>query len=133
MGSAKKVWLITGASPGFGKALADAVARDEAVAGACEELSLDRLREQMELNFFATAEMTRSRAAADAQAGLGPHPHREQHRRAGAAPPVRLMLGRDAHSIWDATIARRIEDIDAWRPHGEDTAFDSAGVVEIKL
>ena len=30
------------------------------VAGACEEFSLEQLREQMELNFFAAAEMTRA-------------------------------------------------------------------------
>ena len=46
---------------------------------------------------------------------------------------VRLMLGRDAFSIWDATIARRIEDLNSWRARGEDTAFDGAEVVEIRL
>ncbi|EPL3139727.1 SDR family NAD(P)-dependent oxidoreductase [Pseudomonas monteilii] len=120
MSNAKRVWLITGASSGFGKALAEAViangdhvaitarrqgrlqaitqgnedrvlplaldvtdatARDKAVTdtlarfgridvlanvagrgvdGACEEFSLEQLREQMELNFFAAAEMTRA-------------------------------------------------------------------------
>ncbi|THF65586.1 SDR family NAD(P)-dependent oxidoreductase [Pseudothauera nasutitermitis] len=288
MGNAKKVWLITGASSGFGKALAeaaiangdcaaltarrldrlqaiaqghedrvlplavdvtDAAARDKAVAdtlarfgridvlanvagrgvaGACEEFSLDQLREQMELNFFAAAEMTRavlpqmrrqgsghiltvsSIAGLVAMNAAGPYcaakfaiegwteslaiearplgihvtlvepgafrtefagdvnmrparcidayrpmvepfetylatsagkqmgdPARAARRMlevvASNAPPVRLMLGRDAYSIWDATIARRIEDINAWRPHGEDTAFDGAEVVEIKL
>ena len=52
---------------------------------------------------------------------------------ASDAPPVRLMLGRDAFSIWDATIARRIEDLNSWRARGEDTAFDGAEVVEIRL
>lgn len=120
MNNDHKVWLITGASSGLGKALAeaaiangdrvvvtarrldrlqalakgqedrvlplavdvtDAAARDKAVAdtlarfgridvlanlagrgvaGACEEFSLEQLREQMELNFFAAAEMTRA-------------------------------------------------------------------------
>ena len=52
---------------------------------------------------------------------------------ASDAPPVRLMLGRDAWSIWDATIAQRIEDLNAWRKRGEDTAFDDAEVVAIRL
>ncbi|MGK8208465.1 hypothetical protein ACRS8P_01160 [Burkholderia cenocepacia] len=52
---------------------------------------------------------------------------------ASDAPPVRLMLGRDAFSIWDATIAKRIQDIDSWRTRGEDTAFDGAGFEEIRL
>lgn len=119
MNNDHKVWLITGASSGLGKALAeaaiangdrvvvtarrldrlqalakgqeervlplamdvtDAAARDKAVAdtlarfgridvlanlagrgvaGACEEFSLEQLREQMELNFFAAAELSR--------------------------------------------------------------------------
>ncbi|MCV7191404.1 SDR family NAD(P)-dependent oxidoreductase [Mycolicibacterium brumae] len=49
-GGAQRIWLITGASSGFGRAL----------AGACEEFTLDQLREQMELNFFAAAEMSRA-------------------------------------------------------------------------
>jgi hypothetical protein len=52
---------------------------------------------------------------------------------ASDAPPVRLMLGRDAYAIWDATIARRQEDLGSWRPRGEDTAFDGAEVVAIQL
>lgn len=53
------------------KAVADTLARfgridvlanlaGRGVAGACEEFSLEQLREQMELNFFAAAEMTRA-------------------------------------------------------------------------
>ena len=119
MNNDHKVWLITGASSGTGKATAEAAIangdrvvvtarrldrlqalakggkiacclwrwtsrmpprairrspirwRDSAastcwptagrgVAGACEEFSLEQLREQMELNFFAAAEMTRA-------------------------------------------------------------------------
>lgn len=52
---------------------------------------------------------------------------------ASEAPPVRLMLGRDAYAIWDNTIARRIADIDAWRERGQDTAFDDADFVDITL
>ena len=288
MNNTKKVWLITGASSGFGKALAEAViangdiaviiarrlerlqsiaqghedrvlplavdvidaaARDKAVAdtlarfgridvlanvagrgvaGACEEFSLDQLREQMELNFFAAAEMSRavlpqmrrqgaghiltvsSIAGLVAMNAAGPYcaakfaiegwteslaiearplgihvtlvepgafrtefagdvnmrpvqsipayrpmvepfetyletsagkqmgdPAKAARRMleavASDAPPVRLMLGRDAFSIWDATIARRIEDLNSWRARGEDTAFDGAEVVEIRL
>ncbi|RDD70517.1 oxidoreductase [Paracoccus versutus] len=283
-----KTWLITGASSGFGKALAEAVvahgdnavitarrldrlqeiarghedrvlplavdvtdaaARDRAVAetlarfgridvlanvagrgvaGACEEFSLDQLREQMELNFFAAAEMTRavlpqmraqgagniltvsSIAGLVAMNAAGPYcaakfaiegwteslaieakplgihvtlvepgafrtefagdanmrpvhridawrpmvetfegylesssgkqmgdPAKAAQRMlevvASDAPPTRLMLGRDAWSIWDATIAGRLEDMNAWRVRGEDTAFDDAEVVEIAL
>lgn len=288
MSNSGKVWLITGASSGFGKALAEAViangdcaaitarrldrlqaiarghedrvlplavdvtdaaARDKAVAdtlarfsridvlanvagrgvaGACEEFSLDQLREQMELNFFAAAEMTRavlpqmrkqgsgniltvsSIAGLVAMNAAGPYcaakfaiegwteslaieakplgihvtlvepgafrtefagdvnmrpvnridayrpmvepfetyletsagkqmgdPAKAAQRMldvvASDAPPVRLMLGRDAFSIWDATIARRLEDMNSWRTRGEDTAFDDAELVEIKL
>jgi NAD(P)-dependent dehydrogenase (short-subunit alcohol dehydrogenase family) len=288
MSNSKKVWLITGASSGFGKALAEAViangdiavitarrlerlqaigqghedrvlplavdvtssaARDKVVAGtlarfgridvlanvagrgvvgACEEFSLDQLREQMELNFFAAAEMSRavlpqmrkqgsgyiltvsSIAGLVAMNAAGPYcaakfaiegwteslaieakplgihvtlvepgafrtefagdvnmrpvhridayrptvepfetylktsagkqmgdPAKAAQRMlevvASAAPPVRLMLGRDAYSIWDATIAKRIEDLNSWRERGEDTAFDDAKLVEIQL
>lgn len=284
----KKVWLITGASSGFGKALAEAVisngdsavitarrldrlqavaqghedrvlplavdatdaaARNQAVAdtlarfgridvlanvagrgmvGACEEFGLDQLREQMELNFFAAAEMARavlpqmrrqgsgnilmvsSIAGLVAMNAAGPYcaakfaiegwteslaievkplgihvtlvepgafrtefagdvnmrpvrridayrpvvepfeayletsagkqmgdPSKAARRMievvVGDTPPVRLMLGRDAYSIWDATIAKRIEDLNAWRERGEDTAFEDAEVVEIRL
>lgn len=284
----QKVWLITGASSGFGKALAEAViangdlavitarrldrlqaiargredrvlplavdvtdaaARDKAVAdtlarfgridvlanvagrgvaGACEEFSLEQLRAQMELNFFAAAEMTRavlpqmrrqgsgniltvsSIAGLVAMNAAGPYcaakfaiegwteslaieakplgihvtlvepgafrtefagdvnmrpvrsiptyrpmvapfetyletsagrqmgdPAKAARRMlevvASDAPPVRLMLGRDAFSIWDATIVRRIEDLNGWRARGEDTAFDGAEVVNIRL
>lgn len=46
-------------------------------------------------------------------------------------PPSRLILGRDAYSIWDHTIAARIAGIDAWRARGEATAFDGAGTLAI--
>jgi NAD(P)-dependent dehydrogenase (short-subunit alcohol dehydrogenase family) len=285
---APKVWLITGASSGFGKALAQAViahgdrvaitarrldrlqalasghgdrvlplavdvtsaeARAGAVAdtlarfgridvlanvagrgaaGACEEFTLDQLREQMDVNFFAAAEMSRavlpqmrqqgsghiltvssiaglvamnaagpycaakfalegwSEALAIETRPLGIHVTlvepgafrtefagdanmRPAHRiaayrpvvapfeayletssgnqmgdpakaarcmmdvAASAAPPTRLMLGRDAYAIWDATIARRLDDMNRWRARGEDTAFDDAELVEITL
>lgn len=288
MSNSKRVWLITGASSGFGKALAEAViangdfvaitarrqdrlqviaqgnedrvlplavdvtdvaARDKAVAdtlarfgridvlanvagrgvaGACEEFSLDQLREQMELNFFAAAEMTRavlpqmrkqgsgniltvsSIAGLVAMNAAGPYcaakfaiegwteslaieakplgihvtlvepgafrtefagdvnmrpvqkidayrpmvepfetyletsagkqmgdPAKAAQRMlevvASANPPVRLMLGRDAFSIWDTTIAKRQEDLKSWRARGEDTAFDDAETTEIQL
>ncbi len=288
MNDKSKVWLITGASSGLGKALAQAVlangdiavltarrldrlqaiarghegralplamdvtdvaARQKAVAdalarfgridvlanvagrgvaGACEEFSLEQLREQMELNFFAAAEMSRavlpqmrkqgsghiltvsSIAGLVAMNAAGPYcaakfaiegwteslaieakplgihvtlvepgafrtefagdvnmrptnrvdayrpmvepfetyletsagkqmgdPAKAARRMldvvASDAPPVRLMLGSDAWSIWDATIARRLEDMNAWRARGEDTAFDDAELVEIAL
>ena len=283
-----KVWLITGASSGFGKALAEAViangdiavltarrlerlqaiargvedrvlplavditdaaARERAVAdtlarfgridvlanvagrgvaGACEEFSLEQLREQMELNFFAAAEMTRavlpqmrkqgagniltvsSIAGLVAMNAAGPYcaakfaiegwteslaieakplgihvtlvepgafrtefagdvnmrpvdrieayrpmvepfetyletsagkqmgdPVKAAQRMlevvASEAPPIRLMLGRDAFSIWEATLGKRQEDLNRWRERGEDTAFDGAELVEIQL
>ncbi|TFF42570.1 oxidoreductase [Pseudomonas sp. RIT623] len=283
-----KVWLITGASSGFGKALAEAViangdiavltarrlerlqaiargfedrvlplavditdaaARERAVAdtlarfgridvlanvagrgvaGACEEFSLEQLREQMELNFFAAAEMTRavlpqmrkqgagniltvsSIAGLVAMNAAGPYcaakfaiegwteslaieakplgihvtlvepgalrtefagdvnmrpvdrieayrpmvepfetyletsagkqmgdPAKAAQRMlevvASEAPPIRLMLGRDAFSIWEATLGKRQEDLNHWRERGEDTAFDGAELVEIQL
>jgi NAD(P)-dependent dehydrogenase (short-subunit alcohol dehydrogenase family) len=288
MSNAKKVWLITGASSGFGRSLAEAViangdiavvvarrlerllaiahghedrvlpleadvtnaaARDKAVAdtltrfgridvlanvagrgvvGACEEFGPEQLREQMELNFFAAAEMSRavlpqmrkqgsgniltvsSIAGLVAMNAAGPYcaakfaiegwtealaiearplgihvtlvepgafrtefagdvnmrpvqridayrpsvepfetyletsagkqmgdPAKAARRMlevvASDAPPVRLMLGRDAYAIWDATIAKRTEELNAWRKRGEDTAFDNADVVEIRL
>lgn len=288
MSNAKKVWLITGASSGFGKALAEAViangdcvaitsrrldrlqaiahghedrvlplavdvtdaaARHKAVAdtlarfgridvlanvagrgvaGACEEFSLDQLREQMELNFFAAAEMTRavlpqmrqqgggniltvsSIAGLVAMNAAGPYcaakfaiegwteslaieakplgihvtlvepgafrtefagdvnmrpveridAYRPMVRPfetyletsagkqmgdpakaallmlevvASEAPPVRLMLGRDAFSIWESTLAKRQQDLNSWRERGEDTAFEGVETVEIQL
>jgi NAD(P)-dependent dehydrogenase (short-subunit alcohol dehydrogenase family) len=288
MTSSPKVWLITGASSGFGKALAEAViahgdnvaitarrldrlqalakgheahvlpvaidvtssdARARAVAdtlarfgridvlanvagrgvaGACEEFAPEQLREQMELNFFAAAEMSRavlpqmrkqgsghiltvssiaglvamnaagpycaakfaiegwSEALAIETRPLGIHvtlvepgafrtefagdvnmrpaeriaayrpmvtpfetyletsSGRQMGDPAKAAkcmldvvgsetPPTRLMLGRDAYAIWDATIARRLEDMNRWRTRGEDTAFDDVELVEIAL
>lgn len=39
------------------------------------------------------------------------------------APPVRLMLGCDAYSIWESTLAKRQQDLRSWRERGEDTAF----------
>lgn len=288
MSTFQKVWMITGASSGLGKALAEAViahgdmaviiarrlerlqaiacghedrvlplamditspsARDRAVAdtlarfgridvlanvagrgvaGACEEFSLEQLREQMELNFFAAAEMTRavlpqmrkqgsgniltvssiaglvsmnaagpycaakfalegwSESLAIEARPLGIHvtliePGAFRTEFAGdvnmrpvqrinayrpmvepfetyltassgkqmgdpakaarlmlevvgcEAPPVRLMMGRDAFSIWDATITRRIEELDDWRKRGEDTAFDGVQTVAIRF
>jgi NAD(P)-dependent dehydrogenase (short-subunit alcohol dehydrogenase family) len=47
-------------------------------------------------------------------------------------PPVRLMLGRDAYSMWDTTIVNRQTDLDRWRALGEDTAFDGAEIVDIQ-
>ncbi|MGJ3522645.1 oxidoreductase [Nitratidesulfovibrio sp. D1] len=286
MSTARKIWLITGASSGFGKSLAEAViargdcavitarrldrlqaiarghedrvlplavdmtdaaARGKAVAdtlarfgridvlanvagsgsmGAAEEFSEAELRAQFELNFFATAEMTRavlpqmraqgsgriltvtsvgglvaitgcgpycaskfalecwSEALAMEVAPLGirvtivepgsfrtgfagdvnvrPAQRIESYRpvvgpvedflersagkeigdpaRAAAviiaavesdAPPIRLMLGEDAYALWDQTIAKRIEDIDAWRERGLKTAFDGAAFTPI--
>lgn len=286
--TSRKVWLITGASSGFGKSLAEAViangdavvitarrldrlqdiargnedrvlplavdvtnaaARDKAVAdtlarfgrvdvlanvagrgaaGACEEFSLDQLREQMELNFFGAAEMTRavlphmrkqrsgniltvsSIAGLVAMNAAGPYcaakfaiegwteslaieakplginvtlvepgafrtefagdvnmrpvqriddyrpmvepfetyletsagkqmgdPAKAAQRMleivASDSPPVRLMLGRDAFSMWDATIAKRQEDLNSWRARGEATAVDGAETMEIQL
>ena len=280
----KKVWLITGASSGLGKALAEAViaqgdlavitarrldrleqiakgyknlvlplavditdatARETAiqhfgridvlaniagrgVVGACEEFSLAQLREQMELNFFAAAEMSKavlpqmrsqgsghiltlsSIAGLVAMNAAGPYcaakfaiegwteslalevkslgihvtlvepgafrtefasdvnmrpeqridvyrpvvepfekyldgssgqqlgdPQKAAQRMLEVVqsdnPPTRLMLGRDAFSIWDSTIAARNQDINEWRERGEDTAFASAEYVEITL
>ncbi|NIF18227.1 oxidoreductase [Pantoea sp. Cy-639] len=288
MNTPHKVWLITGASSGLGKALAEAViargdhvavtarrldrlqalaqgraaqvlplalditdatARERAVAqtlahfgridvlanvagrgvaGACEEFSLEQLREQMELNFFAAAEMTRAVLAQMRKQGAGhiltvssiaglvamnaagpycaakfaiegwtealaieakplgihvtlvepgafrtefagdvnmrPLQRIDAYRPmiepfetylassagrqmgdpakaalsmlavvASDAPPVRLMLGRDAYSIWEATLAKRQADLNSWRAQGEDTAFDGAELVEIQL
>jgi NAD(P)-dependent dehydrogenase (short-subunit alcohol dehydrogenase family) len=45
------------------------------------------------------------------------------------APPTRLVLGPDAYGLWDATVAKRIEDINSWRERGLNTSFDG---VEIK-
>ncbi|WP_025731879.1 oxidoreductase [Carnimonas nigrificans] len=221
------------------KAVADTLARfgridvlanvaGRGVVGACEEFAPDQLREQMELNFFAAAEMTRAVLPQMRQQGSGnvltvssiaglvamnaagpycaakfaiegwteslaieakplgihvtlvepgafrtefagdvnmrPEQRIDAYRpvvepfetylesssgkQAGdpakaaqrmlevvdsAEPPVRLMLGRDAFSIWDATIAKRLEDLNSWRERGEDTAFDDAVFNEIKL
>lgn len=221
------------------KAVADTLARfgridvlanvaGRGVVGACEEFGPDQLREQMELNFFAAAEMTRAVLPQMRQQGSGniltvssiaglvamnaagpycaakfaiegwteslaleakplgihvtlvepgsfrtefagdvnmrPEQRIDAYRpvvepfetylesssgkQAGdpakaaqrmlevvdsAEPPVRLMLGRDAFSIWDATIAKRLEDLNSWRERGEETAFDDAVFEEIKL
>ena len=285
MGTTQKVWLITGASSGFGKALAEAViangdiavvtarrldrlqaiaegheervlplalditdaaSREQALAdtlvrfgridvlanvagsgsmGAAEEFNEAELRAQFELNFFATAEMTRSVlpqmrkqgagriltvssvAGMAAIPGCGPYSASKfaieawtEALAAEAAPlgirvtlvapgsfrtgfaggdvnvrpaqrieayshvtgpmetyletsagkeigdpakaaaliiavaesdsaPTRLVLGPDAYGLWDQTVAKRIEDIDAWRERGMQTSFDG---VEIK-
>lgn len=283
-----RVWFITGASSGLGKALSEAViahgdcailtarrldrlraiaaghedrvlplaldvndadGRSRAVAeaierfgridvlanvagrgvvGACEEFSLQQLREQMELNFFAAAEMSRavlpqmrrqgaghiltvsSIAGLVAMNAAGPYcaakfaiegwsealaieakplgirvtlvepgafrtefagdvnmrpAHRIEAYRpvvepfetylesssgqqmgdpakaaqrmldvvASNDPPVRLMLGADAYSIWEATLANRQADLAKWRARGIDTAFDGAATVQIQL
>ncbi|MEN5282608.1 hypothetical protein [Serratia marcescens] len=50
------------------------------------------------------------------------------------APPVRLMLGRDAYAMWamwDTTLAKRQQELNAWRERGENTAFDGAELTEI--
>ncbi|MCU4579862.1 SDR family NAD(P)-dependent oxidoreductase [Acinetobacter gyllenbergii] len=198
------------------------------VVGACEEFSLQQLREQMELNFFAAAEMTRavlpqmrqqasghiltlsSIAGLVAMNAAGPYcaakfaiegwteslalevkslgihvtlvepgafrtefagdvnmrpaqhipayravvepfeqylegssgkqlgdPAKAAQRMLevveSATPPTRLMLGQDAFSIWDQTLATRTQDIDSWRQKGIETAFDDAEFVEIQL
>lgn len=283
-----KVWFITGASSGFGRALAEAViasgdqaviaarrldrlqeiargnearvlplalditdatARTQAiadtiarfgridvlanvagrgVAGACEEFSLAQLRAQMELNFFATAEMTRavlphmrrqgtghiltvsSIAGMVAMNAAGPYcaakfaiegwteslalevkrmgihvtlvepgafrtefagdvnmrpehiidayrpvtepfetylkdsagkqmgdPAKAAQRMlevvTSESPPTRLLLGRDAWSLWESTIRKRLDDLSSWRQRGEDTAFADAATIEIRL
>lgn len=35
------------------------------------------------------------------------------------APPVRLMLGRDAYAMWDTTLAKRQQELNAWRERGK--------------
>lgn len=47
------------------------------------------------------------------------------------APPLRLMMGKDAYEVWDRTIARRNAELAAGRARGEDTAFDDAQVIPI--
>lgn len=286
MSNTKKVWLITGASSGFGKALAEAVialgdsvaitarrqerlqaiaqghednvlplaldmtdagSREQAVAdtlarfgridvlanvagsgsmGAVEEFSEAELRNQFELNFFATAEMTRavlphmrqqgagniltvsSVAGLAAIPGCGPYSASKfaieswtEALAVEAAPlgirvtlvepgsfrtgfagdvnvrpaqrldtyshvtgpiesflensagkeigdpakaaaviidaiesdnaPTRLVLGPDAYGLWDQTIAKRIEDINAWRERGMETSFDGVEITAI--
>ncbi|EPG2419727.1 hypothetical protein QEK82_004734, partial [Stenotrophomonas maltophilia] len=48
-------------------------------------------------------------------------------------PPVRLMLGADAYSIWETTLANRQADLARWRERGIDTAFEGAATVPIQL
>jgi NAD(P)-dependent dehydrogenase (short-subunit alcohol dehydrogenase family) len=198
------------------------------VVGACEEFSLEQLREQMELNFFAAAEMSRavlpqmrkqgaghiltvsSIAGLVAMNAAGPYcaakfaiegwtealaieakplgirvtlvepgafrtefagdanmrpAHRIDAYRpvvepfetylesssgqqmgdpakaaqrmldvvASDDPPVRLMLGADAYSIWETTLANRQADLARWRERGIDTAFEGAATVQIQL
>ncbi|WMN61660.1 oxidoreductase (plasmid) [Pseudoalteromonas xiamenensis] len=40
--------------------------------------------------------------------------------------PKRLMLGADAFTLWDRTIADRIDDINTWKELGLDTACEGA-------
>ena len=147
-----RVWLITGASSGFGRALAEAVLKrgDEAVVcarrratldslaspfgksalaieldvtnadarlrsidaalqrfgridvlaniagrgslGAAEEFSSDQLREQMEVNFFAAAELTRAVLPAMRAQAKRAHPAAHQHRRSRLDWRVRPLL-----------------------------------------
>ncbi|EKZ9003148.1 SDR family NAD(P)-dependent oxidoreductase [Vibrio fluvialis] len=198
------------------------------VAGACEEFSLSQMRQQMELNFFATAELTKAvlpqmrkqgcgniltvssivglvamnaagpycaakfaiegwteslalevkhmgidvtliepgafRTEFAGDANMRPEHSIEAYRPvvepfetylkesagkqmgdpakaaqrmlevvASDNAPYRLMLGRDAYSMWDNTINKRLEDISSWRERGENTAFDDAQMVDIQL
>ncbi|SNY69653.1 oxidoreductase [Stenotrophomonas sp. CC120223-11] len=224
---------------GRARAVADAIERfgridvlanvaGRGVVGACEEFSLEQLREQMELNFFAAAEMSRavlpqmrkqgaghiltvsSIAGLVAMNAAGPYcaakfaiegwtealaieakplgirvtlvePGAFRTEFAGDAnmrparridayrpvvepfetylesssgqqmgdpakaaqrmldvvasndPPVRLMLGADAYSIWETTLANRQADLARWRERGIDTAFEGAATVQIQL
>jgi hypothetical protein len=43
------------------------------------------------------------------------------------------MLGRDAYAMWDTTLAKRQQELNAWRERGEDTAFDGEELTEIQL
>jgi hypothetical protein len=43
------------------------------------------------------------------------------------------MLGRDAYTIWDTTITKRIRELQVWRKFGEDTSFAGAELVDIQL
>ena len=224
---------------GRARAMADAIERfgrvdvlanvaGRGVVGACEEFSLEQLREQMELNFFAAAEMSRavlpqmrkqgaghiltvsSIAGLVAMNAAGPYcaakfaiegwtealaieakplgirvtlvepgafrtefagdanmrpahridvyrpvvepfetylesssgqqmgdPEKAAQRMldvvASDDPPVRLMLGADAYSIWETTLANRQADLARWRERGIDTAFEGAATVQMQL
>lgn len=41
-------------------------------------------------------------------------------------PPVRLLLGADAYSLWESAVESRNRDIAPWREQAEDTAFPDA-------
>lgn len=43
-----------------------------------------------------------------------------------AQPPVRLLLGADAYSLWESAVESRSRDIAPWREQAEDTAFPDA-------
>ena len=60
--------------------------------GAAEEFSPEQLREQMEVNFFAAAEMTRAVLPAMRAQKKRPYPAAHQHRRPGVDRRIRLPI-----------------------------------------
>jgi NAD(P)-dependent dehydrogenase (short-subunit alcohol dehydrogenase family) len=48
-----------------------------------------------------------------------------------ATPPLRLMLGADAHQLWEKKRVEMEQEFSEWRKVGEDTAFDGAEVQQI--
>ena len=60
--------------------------------GAAEEFSPEQLREQMEVNFFAAAEMTRAVLPAMRAQKTRPYPAAHQHRRPSGDRRVRLPI-----------------------------------------
>ncbi len=48
-----------------------------------------------------------------------------------ATPPLRLMLGADAHQLWEKKRGEMEQEFSEWRKVGEDTAFDGAEAQQI--
>lgn len=87
------------------------VAGGQGAVGAAEEISSRQLREQLELNFFAAAELTRP-CCRQCVPGKRSHPQRDQHRRAdGTASFSAYDASKFALEGWSEALRSEVEPL----------------------